>query len=772
MQTSFRMNDMKRFIFVFALLSQLVSAWPAHAVTNGPLTRNPQNPNYFFDRSGRPVYLTGSHNWNVFYDTNHLADVSNHAFFNILSGNGHNFMRFWMDDLFASLEGGYQHIDPSIERYKRSAVCCASDGGAKFDLTQFNPAHYQHLRDIALELQKRGIYMSIMFTNGWWVKSGDAVFWENAIWPYNYFHPGNAIQDTAGTTKDNVYSVSSPVTPFFKAHIAKVIDTVKDLDNVFFEIMNEAPSGNMDWQQQMLDYVRTLDTVHPVGITTDIACGMPVNNYQNTADWISPCGTNLKTDMPAQNSNKVVLLDTDHIWGEGGDDDWVLRALTRGYNPIYMDNLLNAPEALRARKAMGVTNYLANTRTQNLVNMRPNVEPCSTAFCMSNGVELIAYFPAGGASVNLGADWQYEWYGTQSTVTLGTSGLAPAGASVLFASKIAAAATATMTPQATPTGTLMPSPSPLPTVTQQPAKTVTLVVYGSAVNEDGSNYIADPNTFWIGTGATTSHTGIRFPSVTIPQGATINHARLEGSPASNIWSNLVYNLHAENSDNSPPFSSASRPSSRAPSANFTAFAEDSNWLMGNYYDLGAVDRLVQGIVNRAGWASGNALSFIARGNTPWSRKHLMNSGANPPRLTVTYTTDGSSEPAVAPAVQFDAAIFNNKTLAGTPALTRTDTGINFNWGSSSPQSGIVNANNFSVRWSASAPFAAGAYTFSVTGNDGYRLYIDGVRVINKWSNRASASTTSVRQSLAAGAHNIVLEYYDNTGNAQISLTWR
>jgi hypothetical protein len=174
-------------------------------------------------------------------------------------------------------------------------------------------------------------------------------------------------------------------------------------------------------------------------------------------------------------------------------------------------------------------------------------------------------------------------------------------------------------------------------VTTPTVVTETLVLYGSAVNEDGEEFTANPNEFWVGAGGDTSHAGIRFANVTIPRNAKINFAKLEGSPTTDSWIILNYDLFAENSDNSRPFTSASRPSKRRLLAKPISFADDTTWTVGNYYDLGAVNQFVQSIVSRRGWKSGNALSFIARGNSPWSRKFLVNSGALAPRLTINYT---------------------------------------------------------------------------------------------------------------------------------------
>lgn len=67
---------------------------------------------------------------------------------------------------------------------------------------------------------------------------------------------------------------------------------------------------------------------------------------------------------------------------------------------------------------------------------------------------------------------------------------------------------------------------------------------------------------------------------------------------------------------------------------------------------------------------------------------------------------------------FSAQYFNNTTLSGPPALTRTDQAIDFDWGSGSP-SPSVNPDNFSVRWTSTMSFqTSGTYVFTTTTDDG------------------------------------------------------
>jgi hypothetical protein len=114
--------------------------------------------------------------------------------------------------------------------------------------------------------------------------------------------------------------------------------------------------------------------------------------------------------------------------------------------------------------------------------------------------------------------------------------------------------------------------------------------------------------------------------------------------------------------------------------------------------------------------------------------------------------------------------FNSKVLTQRK-LSRTDSTVNFDWGSGSPHSSI-GAGTFSVRWTGwlQAP-SSGSYTFHTLSDDGVRLWVNGVLLINNWSNH-SATENSGSISLTAGEkYDLRLEFYENTGAAVIKLSW-
>jgi beta-glucosidase len=116
--------------------------------------------------------------------------------------------------------------------------------------------------------------------------------------------------------------------------------------------------------------------------------------------------------------------------------------------------------------------------------------------------------------------------------------------------------------------------------------------------------------------------------------------------------------------------------------------------------------------------------------------------------------------------------YNNMTLSGAPVLTRVDSAVGANWRDQPPAPG-VNANQWSAKWTGSitAP-ATGEYTFSLTSDDGSRLFVGGTQVIDNWREQG-ATTETAKVTLTAGqAVAIEVDYYQNGGGDTLGLGWR
>jgi len=421
-------------------LMSLASSIAAGATSaGGPLRVHPNNPRYFTDDSGKAIYLTGSHTWNSLVDMDKAdppAAFDFDAYLAFLQRYDHNFIRLWTWDSTTwytqanrSLGKDFVHHCAPLP-WARTGPGDGLDGKPKFDLAKFNPEYFDRLRTRVRVAGERGIYVSVMLFEAWGLRHGDrgrAPAPNGWAYRSHPFHPDNNINGITGDVNGDghvleVHSLASPaIRALQEAYIRKVVDAVNDLDNVLFEVANEG--GEKDWNwwvvRTVREYERTKPRQHPVGITghggekTDSMLLSP-------ADWISPGGQDgFRDPAPAWNEKKVSLLDTDHIWGVGGNHRWVWHSFLRGHNPIFMDpydgSVLGErfdPKFEPLRRNMGYA--LRYVRRVNLAAMTPHSELASTEFCLADpGREYLIYLPTGGeATVDLSAAgglFSVEW---------------------------------------------------------------------------------------------------------------------------------------------------------------------------------------------------------------------------------------------------------------------------------------------------------------------------------------------------------------------------
>jgi hypothetical protein len=395
-----------------------------------------ENPRYFADPAGKAVYLTGTHTWNNLVDmgkSDPPEKFDYDAYLNFLEKHNHNFIRLWAWDSTKwdtqanrDLGKDFVHIC-APQPWARTGPGNARDGKPKFDLNKFNDAYFQRLRERTKAAGDRGIYVSVMLFEGWGLYHGNRRATEGWAWQNHPFHPDN---NTSGINGDpdgdgknlEVHTTAQPaINAIQAAYIRKVVDTVNDLDNVLYEVINEG--GQKEWDWWVVDTVKTYERSkpkqHPVGLTGHGA-ERAQSMLASPADWISP-GRNdgYGEDAPAWNEGKVSLHDTDHIWGTGGNPQWVWKAFVRGHNPIFMDPYDNSvlakgpPEDWEPlRSAMGHTRRLAHR--VNLAAMKPRPELASTKYCLAQpGAAYIVYLPEEGeATVDLSeakGSFDAEW---------------------------------------------------------------------------------------------------------------------------------------------------------------------------------------------------------------------------------------------------------------------------------------------------------------------------------------------------------------------------
>jgi hypothetical protein len=407
----------------------------SNPAATGPLRIHPTNPRYFTDGTKLPdgslkaVYLTGSHTWNSLHDNPHPAPAFNYkSYLDFLERHHHNFFRLWL-----RLGTGGGPPTPISTVYQRTGPGNAIDGAPKYDLTRFNDEFFSRLRWRVKAAGDRGIYVAVMFFGG------DNVIdvRYNPNWPLHPYHSKNNVNEINGDPNGDGQGLEcyrlavNEITSLQENFIKKVVETLGDLDNVLWEVGNELPA-TLEFQQHIVRFVKQLESrrpkQHPIGISTFAGAEPPMTAFiKSDADWITSdtASGDYENDPPAADGTKIIISDTDHIWGVGGDELWVWKSFTRGLHPIYMDPMANNSQHEKPRRAMGHTRTIAERLNLALITPRPSLS--STRYCLANpGKEYFIFQPKPREpfSVQLKkGNYRSEWFDLQSAKLTRTSPL-------------------------------------------------------------------------------------------------------------------------------------------------------------------------------------------------------------------------------------------------------------------------------------------------------------------------------------------------------------
>jgi len=104
-------------------------------------------------------------------------------------------------------------------------------------------------------------------------------------------------------------------------------------------------------------------------------------------------------------------------------------------------------------------------------------------------------------------------------------------------------------------------------------------------------------------------------------------------------------------------------------------------------------------------------------------------------------------------------------------LVRLDPTIDFNWGSGSPDTSM-GPDTYTVRWTGwVVPEFSENYTFYTDTDDGVRLWVNGLPIINEWIDQGTTEWSGSISLTAGEKYPITMEFYENGGGAVAQLFW-
>ncbi len=223
-----------------------------------PIALNPDNPHYFLFR-GKPTVLITS--------TEHYGAVVNLDFDYIkyldeLHSWGFNLTRLF-SGVYVEHCGAFNieknTLAPAPNRFTcpwaRSRMPGYAGGGDKFDLHQWDKSYFRRLKDFISQAGQRGIVVEMVLF---------CPYYADQQWNLSPVKASNNIQRIGSASRTDALTLNNgDLLPVQDAMVRKIVNELKDFDNLYYEVCNEPYFGGvtLDWQRHIISTI--LDTEAP-----------------------------------------------------------------------------------------------------------------------------------------------------------------------------------------------------------------------------------------------------------------------------------------------------------------------------------------------------------------------------------------------------------------------------------------------------------------------------------------------------------------------------
>jgi hypothetical protein len=229
-----------------ALISSLLLAVRAVSAADAPISLHPDNPHYLLFRAKPTLLITSTEHYGAVLN----GDFNYIPYLDELQAKKLNLTRTF-SGVYRELPGTFSITDNTLAPktsdkficpWARSDQAGATDGGNKFDLTKFDPAYFERLKNFISEAGKRGIVVELVLF---------CTTYDDKLWAAS---PQNAINNINGLGKMNrtdLYTLKDKeMVEIHDALVRKFAAELKDFDNLYYEICNEPYFAGVadDWQ--------------------------------------------------------------------------------------------------------------------------------------------------------------------------------------------------------------------------------------------------------------------------------------------------------------------------------------------------------------------------------------------------------------------------------------------------------------------------------------------------------------------------------------------
>ncbi len=227
---------------------------------NRPIMLHPDNPHYLLFRGKPTILITSAEHYGAVLN----LDFDYIKYLDTLNSYGFNLTRMFCG-IYVESPTSFNIINntlaPASERFicpwARSSEPGYANGGNKFDLNTWDENYFNRLKDFISKASERGIVVEVVLFCPYY---GDEQ-WN--LSPIKYSNNINGIGDIART--DALTMKDSKLLSVQEAMVRKIINELKDFDNIYYEICNEPYFGGvtLEWQYHIASIINDAEKDFP-----------------------------------------------------------------------------------------------------------------------------------------------------------------------------------------------------------------------------------------------------------------------------------------------------------------------------------------------------------------------------------------------------------------------------------------------------------------------------------------------------------------------------
>lgn len=242
---------MRRLSLLVVLLAGSPAARAADA--RDPLALHPDNPHYFRFRGKPAVLVTSAEHYGAVLN----RDFDSAKYLDELKAHGLNLTRTFTGVYCENAKAfGITRNTLAPEAGKllcpwpRAAVAGYAGGGNKFDLTKWDAAYFDRLKDFVAKAGERGVVVELVLF---------CPFYEDAMWALSPMNAANNVNGVGGVARTAAYdrAKNGGLQAVQEAVVTKLVTELNGYDNLYFEVCNEPYFGGVtdDWERRIVDVI-------------------------------------------------------------------------------------------------------------------------------------------------------------------------------------------------------------------------------------------------------------------------------------------------------------------------------------------------------------------------------------------------------------------------------------------------------------------------------------------------------------------------------------